>query len=341
MKKFGVLLLCVALSAGLFACSKDKPEQQTAPPSETASATPSGEVYSDDRDPLNGSDQVSEYKPIVVQMDNSPQARPQYGIQCADIVYECQVEGSMSRLMAVFNSELPERVEAVRSARIYFIALAGEYDPVYVHFGGTNTPGHEGNIYDYMAKNGGVFKHTVDGLTDEVLLTRDPSRPKPHNAMLDIARVRAELFDYTPKERKHRFDPDVEITGDSAMHVSIPFDMGQTHTEYDYDEEQGLYLRKQGGKAFTDGITNEQVTVKNLVVQFAVFTPLPGTQKADVIGEGDALFFIDGTVRKGKWKKGSIPDATVYTDEDGNPLILRPGNTWFHLVPTTMNVTYN
>ena len=54
---------------------------------------------------------------LTIKIDNTPEAHPQYGINEADVVYEEIVEGGITRLAAIFNSNLPTKVGPVRSVR--------------------------------------------------------------------------------------------------------------------------------------------------------------------------------------------------------------------------------
>ena len=77
-------------------------------------------------------------RPVALSMNNLLDALPQCGISFADIVWECNMEGGITRLLAIFSdiSKAPE-LGAVRSARDYFIEIASMYDAVLVHAGGS------------------------------------------------------------------------------------------------------------------------------------------------------------------------------------------------------------
>ena len=62
-------------------------------------------------------------RPVLATINNHPLARPQSGISQADVVYEFMAEGNVTRFLALFQSELPETVGPIRSARDYFIHL--------------------------------------------------------------------------------------------------------------------------------------------------------------------------------------------------------------------------
>jgi len=103
--------------------------------------------------PLNGSLHTKEEKniwetrrPLIVMIENHSDARPQSGLQNADIVYEAVAEGGITRFMAVYYCDVlkgsPNKYDVgpVRSARTYFLDLASEYAdyPLYTHVGGAN-----------------------------------------------------------------------------------------------------------------------------------------------------------------------------------------------------------
>ena len=118
MKKLIGIMLAVCMIVPLAAgCGKkEEPQPSGAAPTQTAVST--------GRDPLNGSETISEYKPVIAMIDNSEAARPQEGIQAADIMYECEVEGGITRLMGVWNSNMPDVIGPVRSARQYFTSFS-------------------------------------------------------------------------------------------------------------------------------------------------------------------------------------------------------------------------
>jgi len=53
---------------------------------------------------------------LVVKIDNHAEARPQTGLNQADVVYEEEVEG-ITRFFTVFHSQIPGPVGPIRSAR--------------------------------------------------------------------------------------------------------------------------------------------------------------------------------------------------------------------------------
>lgn len=103
--------------------------------------------------PINGKlytqaekDIWSTRRPLLVMIENHADARPQSGLQNADLVYEAVAEGGITRFMAVYycgavkGASNKYDVGPVRSARSYFLDIASEYAdyPLYAHVGGAN-----------------------------------------------------------------------------------------------------------------------------------------------------------------------------------------------------------
>ena len=329
MKKLiGIMLaacMIVPLAAG---CGKkEEPQPSGAAPTQTAVST--------GRDPLNGSETISEYKPVIAMIDNSEAARPQEGIQAADIMYECEVEGGITRLMGVWNSNMPDVIGPVRSARQYFTALASEYDGVFCHFGGPSESGDKLNVYNYMERND-LFQARCDGLTETEAYYRESSRSAPHNACLYTEKARA-MIDFTPTVCAFQFDSEVALAN-QAQEISLKFGGNLTYT---YDSETQTYKRKVNGKEHRDSDTKKVVEVKNLIFQFTNYhDENVNGQLADVAGgSGKIVYAINGKYAEGTWSKDSVKAKTVYKDADGNEIVLQPGNTWIHVVPTGTDIT--
>lgn len=159
MKKLGVsLLVGLTFAMLLFGCGKEKAEEETVPateetaeslPVETESETET-ETVAEDVPPEEGmvrssltnewiSGDIADQRPIAVMVPNDSSALPHYSLSKADILYECPVEGNITRLMAIFkdwDNDDMKRIGNVRSSRDYFVYWAFEYDAIYFHFGG-------------------------------------------------------------------------------------------------------------------------------------------------------------------------------------------------------------
>ena len=160
MKKLSVMALMVLTSSMLlFGCGKteepqtpEQPVEEIAPEAETTDATETTEEpenpWADDEPVPEGmvrsqltnefvSEKVAKKRPIAVMINNIINAVPHSGISQAGVIYECVVEGSLTRMMAVFEDwEEIEKIGPVRSCRDYYVYWAYEWDAIYCHFGG-------------------------------------------------------------------------------------------------------------------------------------------------------------------------------------------------------------
>ena len=142
----GVLVIAVVCTA---ASSSEPGPTATASPSPvpTLAPTPVPTLPPKEASPLNGVlidraefAQLQQRAPLAVMIENDPAARPQSGFHKADLVYEAVSEGGITRFMAVFWRNEAERIEAIRSARVYYIHWAAELGAVYVHWGQVEDP---------------------------------------------------------------------------------------------------------------------------------------------------------------------------------------------------------
>lgn len=278
---------------------------------------------------------------LVVKIDNGdPKARPQVGINQADVVYEERVEGSVTRLLAIFHSTDSVPVGPVRSARTSDIAIFTPLHHPYFAWSGAN-PTFAGRVRGAAAMDVGY-----DAVSSEYF--REPSRPAPSNLMLkSTATIMAmpnegsapppALFQY----RK---------AGQSVAHLepvagaAVDFGAsgGAAPTEWRWNGSG--WARTQKGTPHVDA-AGVQVAPANVVIQFVDYAPTDvGDQfgvpipEAQLVGEGDVWVLTGGGTQpaglvQGRWKKPSIEAVTTYTDADGNPILLTPGRTWV-VLPT-------
>ena len=346
MKKliFAALLsICVLLSA----CSAQTTATTTTTSPTTnavASATPQ-ETTSTSISVTTGKATTKKYAPVAIMVENEKSARPQTGLQAADIVYEGHMEGKITRFFCVFNDNMPTVVGPVRSARTYWVKLQQEYGCIFVHFGGPegNT---SANVYALIKKVS--IPKRVDGLTavgtslnGEKIMWRDSSREAPHNAYANLAVIQTYYNNNEPTERGFLFNQNQQYTGTAATTVTLNF-QSDSKVIYKYDAEKQVYLRYQGNTPFTDKATGKQIEVTNVIVQI-VNEKLVDTEHLDITleGSGKAIFFLGGKRIEGTWQKSTMQSRTIFKDSNGNEIVLHPGNTWVHLMPSTSDASSN
>lgn len=278
---------------------------------------------------------------MVVQMDNEPNARPQMGIASADIVYEIELyNGGYTRYTAVFNDEIPELIEAVRSARIVNIDFYLDYGGCFVHFGGQQEAGS--NIYDYMKQVN--MQARYDGISDgSGNFYRDNSRSAPNNVVCKLSNLKADVdWSATTLTCPLKFSADAyTMQGDDVSEFSINY-RDSYAPSYTYNADDGLYYRFYNGSEFKDGTTGEQVTCANVIVQYMTYDWYEGASdrpKVTTTGTNKCEYFIGGKHFTGYWQRDAVTNNTVYYDDAGNEVVFKAGKTYIQTLKDTKEVT--
>ena len=123
--------------------------------------------------------------------------------------------------------------------------------------------------------------------------------------------------------------------------MDIPFISKPEHYSYTYDKETDKLTRYRYGEPFIDAETQEAIQVQNVIVQYVKRTDINDNKSRimlDVKGEGKAEFFIGGHHMTGTWSKESNKSAYIYKLDNGEDLVLKPGNTWVEFQPTSQEI---
>lgn len=320
----------------------EEPEGEEPEPEPAASTWPLTGLPVDDADADD-----TERPAMLVKVSNSPEARPQTGLDRADVVYEELVEGGVTRYLAVFHSDLPDVVGPVRSARpVDTQVLAGFGAPGFFYSGARE------EVRALLASSPGAV------LTEGIpVFFRDDgtyaSTPvAPHDLFVRVAEARAVAEESGAAAFAGlgwRFDeqpPDGETAGagdgtgqdgddaagsdDGGAGVEIPMSRSFT-TSWTYDDQAGVYRRSQDGTP--SEVTGEgRIGAANVVV-LAVrhYVGDSGFPETDVLGQGDALILRDGRRYAATWSKPTAAAPLELLTPDGEPFPLAPGRTWIHL----------
>lgn len=284
-------------------------------------------------------EKVASNRIIACMINNIDVAMPQSGISNADIVYECVVEGGITRLMGIFQDyKKLEKLGPVRSARHYYVDIANEYDAIYTHFGETKYATSE-------IESLGI--NTLSGLSaigGEVFY-RDSSRVAPHNAYTNGSSLKKGIkssnyeskniftdsrFDFNSEDQKLETE-----NAKKAKKVNLTFN-DYSHPYFEYNKEDGLYYRWQYNDKHIDDLTGEQLAYENIIVQFADYSDIDknGYQDVNLVSSGDGYYVTKGKYVPITWSKSSKSDLTVFSTEDGEELQVNPGKTWISLFPS-------
>lgn len=261
---------------------------------------------------------------LMVKIDNHPRARPQAGLDQADIVFDLRAEG-ITRFAAVFQSRIPDPVGPVRSSRTSdFDLLRGFDNPLYASSGGN----------DYVAN--GLRSLPIVELTNRTRneYFRDFSRPPPHNLYVNASDLYALAPDDLPRPRpwfEYR-GPDDELptaAQPAAGPVTIAF-TGSPLVTHEWDETVGGWLRTQDGAPHLT-VDGDQLAPENVLIFVTDYSTSPADPISPEVrstGGGPLVVLTAGHVVFGTWERPSAEDKPVLLDTDGDPIALTPGRTW-------------
>jgi len=288
--------------------------------------------------PLTGvaSDELVNRPALAVKIENSREARPQTGLEAADVVWEEVVEGGVTRYIAVYHSQQPEVVGPIRSVRPMDAHIVAPLVGLMVFSGG------QPPFVDAVAASG---LQVVSNDRGDAGFARSSDRRAPHNVYGTLAEftAQADAEHLNSPAEQFAFASDVEsastAAGTPAANLSLRMS-GYSSPSWAWDEASGRYLRSEGTTPAVS-VTGEQLGATSVVVlSVDIFntefvdpagTPVPETQ---VIGTGEALVVSGGKSVPATWSKESSSAPTTLTGADGQPVRLAPGNTWVELVPS-------
>jgi hypothetical protein len=324
----------------------------TQEPTAQPTATPQGwigpDAYPDDVNPLTGlqvaDPTILDRRPLAVKVSNS--VRPPVGIEQADLIYEHLSEGQITRLTTIFYTNTPDLVGSVRSARLIDLEIIPMYKVFFACSGWSTGVGEL-----MFAEGHGDLLMTQE--LPEPLFARKPFNVKAlDNLFVEPAALWAEAERRGINQRPDLtpgmvFAEAVPEGGKPASKVRLRY--GASMPEWLYTAETGLWERWQDGSPHVERFSHQPLSAANVIVIYADHRPdtevgddslgKPSLwidiygETRDQPGEGDAVIFRDGRGFEARWVRPGPDRMLIFTDAEGNPLPLKPGITWFQVVP--------
>jgi hypothetical protein len=299
----------------------------TEAPTTTEATTTTAEPEPEPAMPLTGlpiTDPAAAARPaLVVKIDNNSKARPQSGLNAADIVFEEIVE-VQTRFAAVFQSQGSDPVGPIRSGRTQDIDLLGSFNrPLFAWSGGNPSVTRAIANSDFI---------NLSALTTPGYF-RTSDRQSPH----DLYSRTTDLWSLTPfgaLPPQQHFDY-LEAGEPAAGSASpgVDLDMDTLKIEWRFDTATGLYARSNGGRAHNDAASG-QITTTNVMVMVVEYRASPADRnspEAQTIGSGQVVVLTGGKVVTGTWSRADRLQPWALVDDKGNPIELTPGRTWVEL----------
>lgn len=318
------------------------PEETTVPTEVTEpEELPPPVIY---RNPLNGQQVEGPWnnRATAVVINNIQAALPQYGISQADILYELETEGGITRFLAVFSDlSQVEAIGPVRSTRSFFNNLALSHDAVLFHCGGSryglngqySISGDVISGWEHVNEqyNGAYFYRDTDRKysgysTEHTLFTSGEKLLKGLADKEFATTYEAEAYDHGLV-----FAEEPGVTGENAENVKVKFYAGKT-TSFQYDAESGTYLASQYNKPLEDAGVDQQLAFRNVIVinttQSFVYDGTYNRSFYELNSTGEGYLICDGQMVAIQWHRDSLRSALYYTYEDGTPVTLGVGHTY-------------
>lgn len=298
-------------------------------------------------------------RPIAIMMPTDKAAQPSYGIGNAKVLYEIMEEGEISRQMAIIDDwQGLSRIGNIRSCRDYYISIATEWDPILVHFGGVFYMADRITAPDINNLSGTNEYGTGGERPGSGYFFRTTDRKAPHNAYISGEGITnaCNSLGYSLSTRPDYYNAShftfaEEVNSLEQYAGAVPgnvIDLSNifTYTKsfFTYNPETGLYAKNIHGKAQTDGLTGQQLTFANVIIQNTKWS------KRDAKGylafqtidsTGDGYYFTKGRGIHITWKKTSDYSPTKYYDDNGNEIQLNTGKTYIGIAQDGRAVLYS
>ncbi len=287
-------------------------------------------------------------RPIAAKVSNAPPVvRPQSGLDYADLVFEHEAEGYVTRFTAIFLTYAPTRVGSIRSARLIDLELPVMYDALLAFSGASNG-------VRALLRSSDFSERLFEGVTTgPPIFTRDPSIPMPHNLFLNTVELWTQATAWgirEPTTNLHGmgFNSVPQDGGSPARRVTVRY--GATTAQWVYEPGTGRWLRWSDGEPHMDAVTGRQLTASNVVVVAAqhvstsIVEDMAGgvahySLEIQVWGSGPCMIFRDGLRYDGVWSRWNRTDMLSFYTAAGHTIYLKPGNTWFQVVRGMDQVT--
>ncbi|PAZ11205.1 hypothetical protein CLM62_36245 [Streptomyces sp. SA15] len=260
---------------------------------------------------------------LAVKIDNVREARPQAGLNSADVVYVEQVEGGLSRLMAVYATQLPEVVGPVRSARESDLELLRQFERPTLAFSGAHS-----KLIPLINK--APLDAQTPGKSADAFF-RDSGRASPHNLFLRPNKLLSSAPGEDALTTGFRYGAAPE-GGQRETSRTVRYPAAQF--TFTWSADQGRWLVSQDGTptVTTDGkrAAPATVVVQHVKIRQSEFRDVVGSNSpyTETVGSGKAEVLRDGRAHDARWEREKATDGTEFTTNDGAPVNFARGQVW-------------
>jgi hypothetical protein len=273
---------------------------------------------------------------LAAKVDNHPDARPQFGLERTDIVFEELVEGGLTRYVAVWHSDVPAEIGPVRSIRPMDPDIVSPLGGIIAYSGGQYR-------FVVMMQETNVY-NAIHGQADTAdLMYRVDGRPGPHDVLVRAPQLIARHLDLPAPAQQFAFAPDVAsssavVEGTPVASMALRFGAASAPS-WVWNATLGVWQRSQNGSPDLD-IGGQPFSAVNVVIVRVPVTVTHSIPKTELIGSGEAWVSSGGQTIHATWSKGSQRAPIRLVDDTGTVIQLAPGNSWVELVPLAGSVAF-
>ena len=267
-------------------------------------------------------------------IENSPSARPQSGMQQAEITYEAIAEGGITRFLNLYQQNKPGLIGPVRSLRPYYVDWLAPWQASVAHVGGSKRSLDE-------VRNGNY--RDIDQFFNANTYWRARDRYAPHNVYtsfenLDALNNAKGYTESNPPAIKR--DPSSKKSeAPDAKSINVTMSSRLYNSSWAYNAEANNYSRSQADAPHTDR-EDGQITADVVIVlkmQMNLISEDGWRENYNSSGEGGAVVFQNGTAHELTWRKPTTADQLTFIDSAGKEFLLAPGKLWISAIPANKN----
>jgi len=330
------LLVVAACSGGSGGSGDESATQDTAAPTTTAESTTTTTTIPPILAPLTGLavDAPITRPALVVKIDNHPKARPQWGLNQADIVFEENVE-MLTRFAAVFHTTDSDPVGPIRSGRRQDVDLLESFNAPLFAWSGGNAE------VTKLIRASTMVDLSHSAANDAGGYRRESSRSAPHNLIADTSKLwtLAPEGAAPPQAQFAYRAADEAIPATARETAGIKLSMDGVRVLWEWSAEFSRFLRSQDDKPHVD-VEDVRINAANVVVLYVQYSKSGYSPVAKTIGSGEAWVFTAGKLFQGTWERDDAGKPFTLKDTAGNEIKLTPGNTWVQLPRIGKGVSY-
>lgn len=273
---------------------------------------------------------------LAAKIDNHPRARPQIGIDRADIVFEELVEGGLTRYVAVWHSDVPAEIGPIRSIRPMDPDIVSPLRGIIAYSGG------QSRFIDMMRAT--EVYNAIHGQPDtSAVILRGGRAPAPHNVIVRAPQLISQHAQLAAPQQHFAFAADLasaSASRDGAPAASASLVFGSLATpSWAWDAGSSTWLRSMTGGAPDLAADGARLSAVNLVIMRVPVTVIQDIPTTQMIGSGEAWVMTGGKALAATWSKPERNAPVRLVAADGLVVRLAPGNTWVELVPNAGSVT--